>query len=76
MDSTTRKMTIQALKMQVDVCRLQCACLSSDFETAPTFERRSALAHRWDEFHKTGYAAQFLLDLLLRDDSGGIMFTR
>lgn len=73
MDSTIRKITIQALRVQVDVCRLQCDRLSSNFEAAPTFERRSALAHRWDESLKTGYAAQLLLDLLSRDDSGGIM---
>jgi hypothetical protein len=73
MDSTIRKMTIQALEAQVDVCRLQCARLSSGFETAPTFERRSALSHRWDEFLKIGDAAQFMLDLLSREDSGGVM---
>jgi hypothetical protein len=61
-------MTIQTLKMQVDVCRLQCECLSGDFETAPTFAERAILARRWDHFLKTGYAAQMMLDLMARQD--------
>ena len=70
MDSSLRKMKIQVLQAQVDVCRLQCATLSAAFEVAPTFEERSILAHRWDHYLKTGYAAQLLLDLLKRQDSG------
>jgi hypothetical protein len=61
-------MTSQTLKMQVDVCRLQCECLSGDFETAPTFSDRARLAHRWDDFLKTGYTAQLMLDLLARQE--------
>lgn len=68
MSSTIRNMTIQTLKMQVDVCRLQCECLSSDFEIAPTFAERTRLAHRWDDFVKKGYAAQLMLDLIARQD--------
>jgi hypothetical protein len=66
MDSTIRKMTIQTLKMQVDVCPLQRECLSSDFAAAPTFVEREILAHRWDKVLKEKDAFQFMLDLLER----------
>jgi hypothetical protein len=66
MNSTIREMMIQTLKVQVDVCRLQCECLGGDFQMAPTFAERARLARRWDHFLKTGYAAQFMLDLMAR----------
>jgi hypothetical protein len=68
MQPSTRKTMIQAMKAQVDVCRLQCQNLSADFETARTFEERSRLARRWDQFLKTGYAAQLMLALLERQE--------
>jgi len=68
MNSTIRKMTIETLRMQVDVCRLQCECLSSDFQTTTTFAERAKLALRLDYFLKTGYAAQLMLDLMARQD--------
>jgi hypothetical protein len=68
MDSIIRKIKLQALKAQVDVCRLQCECLVGDFETAPTYAARAKLADRRDHFLNTGYAAQFMVDLMVRQD--------
>jgi hypothetical protein len=63
-----RKLTVETLKMQVDVCRLRCECISGDFATASSFAQRAILARRWDECLKTGYAAQLILDLMARQE--------
>lgn len=68
MQPTIRRMMIETLKAQVDVCRLRCQCLSADFQTAPTFEQRAIIAHGWDDTLKTGYIAQLMLDLFARQD--------
>jgi hypothetical protein len=71
MNPAIRKMMIPALETQIEVCRLQCAYLSSEFEAAPSFEQRAVLAHRWDHVLKIGYSAQFMLDLMNRQDRKG-----
>jgi hypothetical protein len=68
MNFATRRMMLQALKVQVDVCRLRCECLSSDLVTAPTPAERAEIAHRWDQFLRIGYTAQIMLDLLAGQD--------
>jgi hypothetical protein len=68
MQPSIRKLMIQTLKAQVDVCRLRCECLSTNFQTAPTFEQREILAQHWDDSLKTGYIAQLMLGLIARQD--------
>jgi hypothetical protein len=55
MDQITRDRTIQALREQMEVCRLQAASLDND-------------ADRRNEMTETSYAIQLLLDFLQRKE--------
>jgi hypothetical protein len=55
MDSSTREITIKALKEQLDLCRMQAASLDND-------------ADRRQEMAETTYAIQLLLDFLQRKE--------
>lgn len=57
MDPITRDRTIQALREQLDLCRLQAASLDND-------------ADRRTEMAQTSYAIQLLLDFLQRKEGG------
>jgi hypothetical protein len=55
MDQITRDRTIQALKEQLELCRLQAASLDNDSD-------------RRNEMAQTTYAIQLLLDFLQRKE--------
>jgi hypothetical protein len=45
-----------------------CESLAKEFEMALTFERRAALARKWDVTLKEGHVFQLMLDLLERQE--------
>lgn len=66
MGSVTRKLKIQVLNGQVQLCRLRCAHLETSLANARNAERKEAIARRWDETMKLGHTAQLMLTLLER----------
>lgn len=61
MRSVTRKLKIQVLHGQVQLCHLRCAHLETSLTNAGNTERKEAIARRRDETIKLGQAAQLML---------------
>ena len=68
MESAIRTHKIHALKMQLERCRLRCESLAKDIEPAETVERKTILAHQWDQTIKEIGATQAALTLLERQE--------
>jgi len=66
--SIIRKLRVHTLKAQLALRHLMCESLAKEFETALTFERRAALARKWDVTLKEGHVLQRMLDLLERQE--------
>lgn len=71
MGSVTRKLKIQVLNGQVQLCRLRCAHLETSLAQARNAERKEAIARRWDETMKLGHSAQLMLAALERQAKDG-----
>jgi hypothetical protein len=68
LESIIRKLRVHTLKAQLALRHLICESLAKEFETALTFERRAALARKWDVTLKEGHVFQLMLDLLERQE--------
>lgn len=61
MGPVTRKLKIQVLDGQVQLCRLRCAHLEISLANAGSAARKEAIARRRDETLKLGHTAQLML---------------
>jgi hypothetical protein len=67
MESTLRRPTIQALKVQLEVTRLQCESFAKDLDAVAMLpEQKLELLDHLNQATKASHAAQLMLALLER----------
>jgi hypothetical protein len=65
LDSDIRKLRIQTLKTQLEVCQLVCVCIARELQAAYVMpEQKAVLAHRWDKALKESRNLQLAIDML------------
>jgi hypothetical protein len=70
MEETTRKLWIQSLKAQAEICRLRGIDFAKRYEASLTTEEKADIADRWDRVTKEGKALQRQIDQLEKQGPG------
>jgi hypothetical protein len=70
MEETTRKLWIQSLKAQAEICRLRGIDFAKRYEASQTTEEKADIADGWDRVIKEGNVLQRLIDQLEKQGPG------